>query len=129
MIDYKTGRIPSSLPKVVESLFDPNELDKHTDYYLQAMLYSYIVKQSKKLNPANESVSPGLLFIQQSGASDYEPTLKFGKEYISDVSPYKEKFFAGLNHLISDIFDPNSQFAPTEKKERCELCPYKTLCK
>lgn len=129
VIDYKTGRIPSSLPKVVESLFDPNELDKHTDYYLQAMLYSYIVKQSKKLNPANESVSPGLLFIQQSGASDYEPTLKFGKEYISDVSPYKEKFFAGLNHLISDIFDPNSQFAPTEKKDRCELCPYKTLCK
>lgn len=129
VIDYKTGRIPSSLPKEVESLFDPNELDKHTDYYLQAMLYSYIVKQSKQLNPANEPVSPGLLFIQQSGASGYEPTLKFGKEYISDVSPYKEKFFEGLNHLISDIFDPNSQFAPTEDKKRCELCPYKTLCK
>lgn len=129
VIDYKTGRIPSSLPKEVESLFDPNELEKHTDYYLQAMLYSYIVKQSKKLNPANESVSPGLLFIQQSGASGYEPTLKFRKDYISDVSPYKEKFFEGLNHLISDIFDPNSQFAPTEDKKRCELCPYKTLCK
>ena len=129
VIDYKTGRTPSTFPKEVESLFLSSELGKHTDYYLQAMFYSLIVKHSQKFNPASDPVSPALLFIQQSGANGYDPTLKFGKEAIWDAATYEKEFMEGLQGLISQIFDPSEPFSPTEDKQRCESCPYASLCK
>lgn len=129
VIDYKTGRTPSTLPKDVESLFMSSELSKHTDYYLQAMLYSLIVKHSQKYNPASDPVSPALLFIQQSGAKGYDPTLKFGKDVIWDAATYEKEFMEGLQELISHIFDPSESFCPTDDKQRCESCPYASLCK
>lgn len=129
VIDYKTGRATASFPKSVEEIFDTKNLKKHTDYYLQAMLYSLIVKHDKGLNKADDPVSPALLFIQQSGANGYDPTLKFGKDLILDAAIYEEEFRESLKRLVSDIFDPSLPFAPTEDKQRCETCPYASLCK
>ena len=64
VIDYKTGRISTTHPKALDEVFNPSMLNKHTDYYLQSMLYSIIVKHNKDLNPGQDPVSPGLLFIQ-----------------------------------------------------------------
>ena len=75
-------------------------LNKHTDYYLQSMLYSIIVRHNRNLNPAQEPVSPGLLFIQNAGAEDYDPTLKMGKELISSIDVYEEEFMKQLKVLI-----------------------------
>jgi len=130
VIDYKTGRTPTTFPREVATIFDPSELSKHTDYYLQAMLYSLIVKHDQtRLNPANDPVSPALLFIQQSGAKDYDPTLKFGKEVITDAATYEEEFMEGLRGLIAEIFDPRLAFSPTEDRQRCTNCPYAELCR
>lgn len=128
VIDYKTGKTPSIFPKNVESLFSPDELSKHTDYYLQAMLYSLIVSKDKQINPAGDPVSPALLFIQQSGAKEYDPILKFGKELIADVTAYEDDFREGLNGFIADIYNPSLPFVPTNDKHRCEFCPYSALC-
>lgn len=130
VIDYKTGRTPTTFPREVATIFDPSELGKHTDYYLQAMLYSLIVKHDQtRLNPANDPVSPALLFIQQSGAKGYDPTLKFGKDVISDAATYEEEFMEGLRGLFAEIFDPHLAFSPTEDKQRCNNCPYAELCR
>lgn len=129
VIDYKTGRAQTQSPKDIDSIFDPKELDRHTDYYLQALLYSLIVKKDQKLNPAQDPVSPALLFIQQSGAEDYDPTLKLGKEQILDAADHEEAFMKGLRQLVCDIFDPALPFSPTEDKQRCTTCPYAALCK
>ncbi len=130
VIDYKTGRTPTSLPREVSVIFDPAELGKHTDYYLQAMLYSIIVKHDQeRLNPGNDPVSPALLFIQQSGAKGYDPTLKFGKDVIYDAAAYEEEFMEGLRGLVAEIFDPATAFCPTEDRQRCTTCPYAELCK
>ncbi len=129
VIDYKTGRAQTQTPKDIDSIFDPKELDRHTDYYLQAMLYSLIVKHDRKLNPAQDPVSPALLFIQQSGAEGYDPTLKLGKELIIDATDHEEAFMKGLRQLVCDIFDPTLPFSPTEDKQRCTMCPYAALCK
>ena len=129
VIDYKTGRVPSILPKDVACLFDTKELEKHTDYYIQAMLYSLIVKHDLRLNPASDPVSPALLFIQQSGAKEYNPILKFGKEMIEDAADYEKDFMEGLQGLVAEIFDPSRPFYPTEEKQRCKSCPYAALCK
>ena len=129
VIDYKTGRISTTHPKALDEVFNPSMLNKHTDYYLQSMLYSIIVKHNKDLNPGQEPVSPGLLFIQNAGAEDYDPTLKMGKELISSIDVYEEEFMKQLKVLIANIFDKDLPFRPTDDKHRCEYCPYAALCK
>lgn len=129
VIDYKTGRISTTHPKALDEVFNPSMLNKHTDYYLQSMLYSIIVKHNKDLNPGQEPVSPGLLFIQNAGAEDYDPTLKMGKELISSIDIYEEEFMKQLKVLIASIFDKDQPFRPTDDKHRCEYCPYAALCK
>lgn len=129
VIDYKTGRAATLHPGGIASIFDTKQLSKHTDYYLQAILYSLIVKKDKKLNPASDPVSPALLFIQQSGAKDYDPTLYLGKEMIWDAADHEEAFMQGLQDLVSEIFNPSVPFYTTTEKERCSTCPYANLCK
>ena len=129
VIDYKTGRNTNSHPKTVEEVFDPTMLAKHTNYYLQAMLYSIIIRQSTEFNQANEEVAPGLLFIQNAGAKDYDPTLKMGKDLINDVKIYEEEFMERLKILIANIYDRSLPFVVAEDKTRCESCPYAALCR
>ena len=88
-----------------------------------------IIKNSKRYNSAQDPVSPGLLFIQNAGAEDYDPTLKLGREKIEDITPYEEDFMAHLRSLIADIYNPALPLRPTSDKKRCEYCPYAGLCK
>lgn len=131
VIDYKTGRSRTSHPKDIEEVFStqPLAIGKHNDYYLQAILYSLIVKNDRRYNPAQEPVSPGLLFIQNAGADDYDPTLKLGKELLTDVAPMEAEFTNHLRSLLADIYDPALPLKPTEDKKRCVFCPYAALCK
>lgn len=131
VIDYKTGRSRTSHPKDIEEVFctQPLAIGKHNDYYLQAILYSLIVKNDRRYNPAQEPVSPGLLFIQNAGADDYDPTLKLGKELLTDVAPLETEFTDHLRSLLADIYDPALPLKPTEDKKRCVFCPYAALCK
>lgn len=131
VIDYKTGRAQATHPKDIDEIFStgPQAQSKHVGYYLQALLYSTIIKNDRQYNPAGKPVSPGLLFIQNAGAEDYDPTLKLGKEKLEDIALYEEDFLAHLDSLIADIYNPAMPLRPTEDKKRCEYCPYAALCR
>ena len=129
VIDYKTGAVPQTHPKELAEVFDPSKLNKHTDYYLQALLYSTIVKHDAKLNPASDPVSPGLLFIQKARCEDYDPTLLFGREKILDVTDYEKEFMEGISKLIANIYDKSIPFGTTTDAQRCKSCPYAQLCR
>ena len=129
VVDYKTGNQPSSPIKNIDEIFDPNNIrSKHSNYYLQAILYSLIVSRSKRWNPAGHPVSPALLFIKQAPANHYDPTLHIDKHPISDVTVYEEEFLAKLKHTLADIYSPDTPFTPTDDRKKCELCPYRMLC-
>ena len=129
VVDYKTGNKPSSAIKSIEEVFDPNNIrSKHSNYYLQAILYSLIVSRSERWNPANHPVSPALLFIKQAPANHYDPTLHIDKHPISDVTVYEEEFLTKLKHTLADIYSPDTPFTPTDDRKKCELCPYRMLC-
>ena len=129
VVDYKTGNQPSSPIKNIDEIFDPNNIrTKHSNYYLQAILYSLIVSRSKRWNPANHPVSPALLFIKQAPANHYDPTLHIDKHPISDVTVYEEEFLTKLKHTLADIYSPAVPFTPTDDRKKCELCPYRMLC-
>ena len=129
VVDYKTGNQPSSPIKSIDEIFDPNNIrSKHSNYYLQAILYSLIVSRSKRWNPAGHPVSPALLFIKQAPANHYDPTLHIDKHPISDVAVYEEEFLTKLKHTLADIYSPDTPFTPTDDRKKCELCPYRMLC-
>ena len=129
VVDYKTGNQPSSPIKNIDEIFDPNNIrSKHSNYYLQAILYSLIVSRSERWNPANHPVSPALLFIKQAPANHYDPTLLIDKHPISDVTVYEEEFLTKLKHTLADIYSPDTPFTPTDDRKKCELCPYRMLC-
>ena len=129
VVDYKTGNKPSSAIKSIEEVFDPNNIrSKHSNYFLQAILYSLIVSRSKEWNPANNPVSPALLFIKQAAANEYDPTLCIDKHPISDVTVYEDEFLTKLKETVADMYSPDAAFTPTDDRKKCELCPYRMLC-
>ena len=129
VVDYKTGNQPSSPIKNIDEIFDPNNIrSKHSNYFLQAILYSLIVSRSERWNPTGHPVSPALLFIKQAPANHYDPTLHIDKHPISDVTVYEEEFLTKLKHTLADIYSPDTPFTPTDDRKKCELCPYRMLC-
>ena len=129
VVDYKTGNKPSSAIKSIEEVFDPKNIaSKHSNYFLQAILYSLIVSRSKEWNAANDAVSPALLFIKQAATNDYDPTLCIDKHPISDVTLYEEEFLTKLKETVADMYSPDAAFTPTDDRKKCELCPYRMLC-
>ena len=129
VVDYKTGNKPSSAIKSIEEVFDPKNIaSKHSNYFLQAILYSLIVSRSKEWNAANDPVSPALLFIKQATTNDYDPTLCIDKHPISDVTVYEKEFLTKLKETVADMYSPDAAFTPTDDRKKCELCPYRMLC-
>ena len=144
VIDYKTGKPMTSTPPTIDEIFDTAYCDsKHTDYYLQAFLYSAIIRKNKKaiaaVNPENKPVAPALLFIREAGKDDYDPILKVKDanqenkrkatySTVDDIETIYPDFIGRLKTLLADIFDKTKPFTPTEYKERCITCPYKNIC-
>ncbi len=124
VIDYKTGsRRLKALPDV-DAIFDPANIKDHSDYYLQAFLYSYIVAQRSP-----QAVSPALLFIQHAGGEDYDPVLKLGKESVSDIRSVADRYIGKLQETISEVFNADLAFTPTDDDSRCRSCPFAALCR
>jgi hypothetical protein len=108
----------------MESVFSPEKIHEHSDYYLQACLYADIVSRRQ-----DKPVSPALLFIQHAGTADYDPTLKLGKEPILDIADYSARFNELLNEKVDEIFSSTMPFCPTDDLRVCRTCPYAQLCR
>ncbi|MBR2228837.1 MAG: PD-(D/E)XK nuclease family protein [Prevotella sp.] len=123
VIDYKTGaRHLRPMPNI-EAIFDPDQIPNHSDYYLQAFLYSHIVRQHR-----TEAVSPALLFIQHAAAEGYDPTLVIGRDPVTDITVHSDRFIALFKETTDAIFSPDLHFTPTDDRNRCRSCPYAALC-
>ena len=124
VIDYKTGSHRLKALADVDAIFSQENLKEHSDYYLQAFLYSHIVR----LRSGDTPVSPALLFIQHAGGEGYDPTLCLDKQPVTDIAPYSQQFMQQLGEVITDIFDADKPFMPTDDRQRCRFCPYAGLC-
>ena len=125
VVDYKTGGRRLKPLADVDAIFQPENIHEHADYYLQTFIYADIVSRE---HPQNK-VSPALLFIQHSGAEDYDPTLCFGNEPIRDIVEHTHRFNELLQTKINEIFTPDTPFVPTNDLKTCALCPYAQLCR
>ena len=124
VVDYKTGsRNINSLPDVA-SIFTSEAIKDHSDYFLQTFLYAHIVRSRTP-----EKVSPCLLFIQHAGGKDYDPTLEIDKEPVTDIATYSDEYKRLFENLLTEIFNPQLPFTPTDDRKRCETCPLASLCR
>ena len=123
VIDYKTGARHLRPMPDIEAIFDSAQIPNHSDYYLQAFLYSHIVRQHQ-----TEAVSPALLFIQHAAADGYDPTLVIGRDPVTDIAVHRDRFIALLKETTDAIFSPDLRFTPTDDRNRCRSCPYAALC-
>ena len=112
VIDYKTGK----------------NNKKNDGYILQSFIYSLLVDESPIMNPEKLEVSPALLYIQHSAGKDFDPTVVYEKEKVTDVSKYREEFMNIVEQIIAEIFNPEQPFACTDDKTACTHCPYCNLC-
>ena len=129
VVDYKTGKVPSMQTYNMDEVFSGIDLiKKHSNYHLQSLLYALIVSKEKRLNSAGLPVSPALLYIQHTQGEDYDPTLSFGKEKITDVATYRDDFKQHLQQKLTEIMDISEDFKPTADRMRCNTCPYFQLC-
>ena len=129
VVDYKTGNKPSQRPQTIDDVFDVSLVrERHTDYYLQTMLYSLIVSDDAHVNPDHLPVSPALLFIQHTQEDDYDPTLILNKQKVTDINTYRTEIEQNIRQILTEIFNPDIPFTPTTDKRRCATCPYRQLC-
>ena len=112
VIDYKTGK----------------NNKKNDGYILQSFIYSLLVDESPMMNPEKLEVSPALLYIQHSAGKDFDPTVVYEKEKVTDVSKYREEFMNTVEQIIAEIFNPEQPFSCTDDKTACTHCPYSNLC-
>lgn len=128
VVDYKTGTREPGAIATVDEIFDPKNIDRHSDYFLQTFLYASIVHRTGYKHNGSAPVSPALYYIQHSMKDKYDPILKIDKKYVKDVSEYIDVFIEHLQTFFRELFNPDLSFQPTPYKDRCKTCPYHDLC-
>lgn len=130
VVDYKTGsRVAKDVKEIADVFSASNIHTKHSDYILQAMIYSAIVADhDMKNNPAHDHVSPALLFIQHAGAEGYDPVLTVDGERVTNISRYRDDLLKGLKEKLEELFNPAVPFSATTDLQSCQSCPYRMIC-
>lgn len=131
VVDYKTGAraLTRKMDTIDEVFAQPMVRDKHPDYYLQTFAYAEMVRNDAKLNPHHLPVSPALLFIQHAKGDDYDPTLAIGGTTIGDIGSISTDFMSRLHAVLTQMFEPDEPFRPTDDRQLCAYCPYRMMCR
>ena len=136
VIDYKTGRVSGRSGRLklsgVEDIFQPESIKNHSDYFLQALLYCFILSDSTKADIKrqilNFPLQPNLFYVQRMNDEAYISNLMFEKEVILDAGQYKEPFMQGVRKLIEEMLDKENTFPCTTDTSHCRNCGYSKLC-
>ncbi len=144
IVDYKTGGGGKDAKSSLEEIFALE--GKSSGYRLQSFLYSIVLDDllkgrccrntkiaqswAEKLKPLNTGkVSPSLLYVhkeEELKREDYVVDIK--GEPVTDISEIREEYVEKLLGVLSDIFDRDVPFTPTDDKKRCEYCDYRKIC-
>lgn len=119
IVDYKTGGNPETASNM-EQLITTSE--RRPSYIFQIFLYAYVVAGEQR-----RPVSPALFFVHKSHAEDYDPTVRFNKECVTDFGKLKEDFGKALRQVLNELFDPEIPFRQTSEPKLCAYCDYKQL--
>ena len=127
IVDYKTGK-DKGHPGTVDDLFPPTESKKRKSQAFQIMYYAYIMSMQPQFSKYR--LAPTLLYTRTSSKPTKEDIYyKLGTDYLTDFSAQcGQEFEERLKNIISEIFNPDITFEPTDDKETCRNCDFSQLC-
>ena len=127
IVDYKTGK-DKGKPGTVDDLFPPTESKKRKSQAFQIMYYAYIMSMQPQFSKYR--LAPTLLYTRTSSKPTKEDIYyKLGTDYLTDFSAQcGQEFEERLKNIISEIFNPDITFDPTDDKETCRNCDFSQLC-
>lgn len=139
VFDYKTGgaKVDNAgdiLATKAPSVQDIFAVGGEKGYMLQTFLYDKMLhneaKNDKKLAEllAKYPVTPVLFFIRRASQPGYDPRLKLGDEWVTDLKQYSAEFDLHLRNLLNEILDLKRPFVPTDDAKHCNLCAYRSIC-
>lgn len=127
VVDYKTGSDETSY-RNMESLFERGSSRRRKAVF-QTFIYSWIY-----LGNADERtrVTPVLYPVRKLFSNEpFMITHNIARGVYNPVSDFRElsaEFESGLKVVLSEIFDSDSGFMPTDDHDLCTYCPYNRLC-
>ena len=127
IVDYKTGS-DKGTPGSVGELFPPTEYKKRKSQAFQIFYYAYIMSMQPQFSKYR--LAPTLLYTRSSSKPTKQDIYyKIGTDALTDFGNQCEQEFQDkLIELISEIFNPDIAFAPTDQKETCRNCDFSQLC-
>jgi len=90
----------------------------------QTFLYATLLSEQHPHKP----ITPALFYIQKAASADYSPTVKLGKQPVSDFTPLRGDFTPMLDKLLTEVFSPTARFTQTTVTRHCQFCEYAHIC-
>ena len=127
IVDYKTGS-EKKQPRSMDVLFPPTSARDRKSQAFQIFYYAYIVSMQPQFN--RYRLAPTLLYTRSSSKPTADDIYyHLGKDVLTDFNAQcGQEFGEKLIGLISDIFNPDIPFSPTDDKEACSKCDFGHLC-
>lgn len=129
LIDYKSGADKKEF-KSVESLFDRNDKSRNKAA-MQTFFYGLLYEANF---PANRlPLKPALFNLREIFKEDFNPYLqevigRGERKEVNDYGAYREEYVERLKLSLEEIFDPNQVFDQTEDHQKCQFCPFSSIC-
>ncbi len=121
LIDYKTGSGETQFTDM-QQLFDASG-NKRPYQILQLFVYALFYLRE---NPGVR-ISPSVYYLR-SVFAHFDPTIRYDKHPIDDISVYISQFRESFDSLLEEIFNPGIPFSQTKNGKNCEWCAFKELC-
>ena len=119
IVDYKTGQVnPTELKGDEQSL----TVDGSKEKWFQLMMYAWFLNRKQTYSLPFVS---GIYSLRQR-ESELLPA-SFNKNDLIDADALKQ-FELFLKDILSEMFNPEKEFVPTNKKEHCRYCQFAPLC-
>ena len=127
IVDYKTGR-EKETPKTIDELFPPTKYKDRKKEAFQIMYYAYIMSMQPQFSKYR--LAPTLLYTRTSSKPTKEDIYyKIGPDVLTDfIGQCGQDFEEKLKSIITEIFNPDIPFDPTDDKETCRNCDFSQLC-
>lgn len=121
IIDYKTGTGATEFKEMAQ-LFDASK-NNRPHQILQLFVYGLFYH----LENPGARVSPAVYYLR-SVYKDFDPTIRYDKHPIEDMSVYLPEFEEHFDALLEEIFDPSVPFQQTKNPRSCQWCAFRELC-
>ena len=127
IVDYKTGT-DKGHPKSMDALFPPTDAKHRMSQAFQIFYYAYIMSFQPEFS--RYRLAPTLLYTRSSSKPTADDIYySVGDNTIMDfTAQYGQEFEEKLKGIISEIFNPDIPFEPTDDKEACSRCDFSNLC-